>query len=137
MRGLVVLAVVTGATAALAEEGPRAGRYAITTRLELPHVERWAVERTEEVCLRDGPLPIPVLSRGTGLAGCSAEGVRRAGRTLSYGIRCAGRDATRAEARYELEPEGFRGRVAIVMGAKNMTMTEMQTGRWLGPCAGG
>jgi hypothetical protein len=53
---------------------------------------------------------------------------------LRYAIHCPGRDAARAEARYRPAPDGFRGRVAMVLGAKNMTMTEVQTGRRLGAC---
>jgi hypothetical protein len=35
---------------------------------------------------------------------------------------------------YELSPNAFNGRVAMVMGAKNMTMTEVQHGRRIGEC---
>jgi hypothetical protein len=126
----VLTVLVAGAARA---EGPAPGLYAITARLELPHVERWAVERTRVMCLSG--LPVPVLNTGTGLAGCAAAHVEvRSGR-LSYSIVCPGRDGSRAAARYRLEPQGFRGRVAIVMGAKNMTMTEVQVGRRLGACA--
>jgi hypothetical protein len=129
MRWLVMVLV---AGMARADDGP-AGLYAITARLELPHVERWAVDRTRVMCL-DGRLPVPVIA-GAGLAGCAAARVRRDGERISYGVVCPGRDASRAEARYRLSPDGFRGRVAIVTGAKNMTMTEVQVGRRLGACA--
>jgi hypothetical protein len=128
MRWLVLVLL---AGMARADDGP-AGLYAITARLELPHVERWAVDRTRVMCL-DGRLPVPVIA-GVGLAGCAAARVRNDGERLGYAIVCPGRDAARAEARYRLGPEGFRGRIAIVMGAKNMTMTEVQTGRRLGAC---
>jgi hypothetical protein len=128
MRWLVVAVLLAGAARA---DGPAPGLYAITARLELPHVERWAVDRTQEVCLNG--LPVPVLS-ATGLGGCAAAGVEVRDGRFSYSIVCPGRDGSRAAARYRLEPDGFRGRVAIVMGAKNMTMTEVQTGRRLGAC---
>ena len=54
---------------------------------------------------------------------------------LGYAIACPGRDTMRASAAYRLTPDGFRGRVAMIMGAKNMTMTEVQAGRRLGTCA--
>jgi hypothetical protein len=114
------------------------GLFAITARLELPHLERWAVDKTRAVCLDGaGGLPIPVLNTGTGLAHCAAAEVQRGAAGLSYAIVCPGRDATRATARYRVEPDRFQGRVAIVMGAKNMTMTEVQVGRRLGACAPG
>jgi hypothetical protein len=129
MRWLMVAMLLAGA--ARAGDGPT-GLYAITARLELPHVERWAVARTRVMCLNG--LPVPVLNTGTGLAGCAAADVEVRDGRLSYSIVCPGRDGSRAAARYRLEPDGFRGRVAIVMGAKNMTMTEVQVGRRLGAC---
>jgi hypothetical protein len=127
-----MLAIAAGARAG---DVPAPGLYAITARLELPHLERWAVDRTRLACLADpARLPLPVLNAGTGLSGCPAEQVHRAGQRLSYRIVCPGRAAARAVARYELEAQGFRGRIAIVMGGKNMTMTEVQTARRLGGC---
>ncbi len=56
------------------------GSYEITTRLELPHVERWAVDRTTKICLAGAPggdaipipIPIPVLSANDPFASCAA-----------------------------------------------------------------
>jgi hypothetical protein len=63
--------------AALADQQSlRGGSYEITARLELPHLERWAVDRTATVCLAgvrgNGEIPIPVLSANNPFAGCSA-----------------------------------------------------------------
>jgi hypothetical protein len=127
MRWLVLAVLVAG----VARAEPAPGLYAITARLELPHVERWAVDRTRVMCLNG--LPVPVIA-GTGLAGCAAADVEVRDGRFSYSIVCPGRDGSRAAARYRLGPDGFRGRVAIVMGAKNMTMTEVQVGRRLGAC---
>ena len=53
---------------------PPAGLYAIIARLELPHLERWAVARTEVICLDPGSVPpVPVLNEGLGLGGCPAR----------------------------------------------------------------
>jgi hypothetical protein len=57
------------------------------------------------------------------------------GARLEYDIVCAGRDAPRAKAIYTLAPAELRGRISITMGAKNMTMTEVQIGHRLGNCA--
>ena len=43
-------------------------------------------------------------------------------------IMCEGRGAARAHAFYAVRPDGFSGRIAMVLGAKNMTMRELQVG---------
>ena len=47
---------------------------------------------------------------------------------------CEGRGAARAHAIYAVRPDGFSGRIAMVLGAKNMTMRELQVGHRLGAC---
>jgi hypothetical protein len=115
------------------------GEYEITSRLELPHLERWAIDRTARVCLagpgKRGAIPVPVMSANTPFDKCSAVDVAADGATLAYRIVCPGRDAARAHAVYALAPEKFAGRVAMVMAAKNMTMTEVQHARRIGDCA--
>lgn len=135
--GLFALALML-AGPARADPPVESGLYSITTRLELPHLERYAVARTRLICVASarGPnkLPLPVLSANMPFAGCAARGVTRDGGALSYDIVCPGRDAARARAVYDIAPGRFSGRIAMVMGAKNMTMTEVQSGRRLGDC---
>ena len=55
---------------------PTAGSYEITARLEVPHLERWGVDKTTIICLPDslspGNIPIPVVSANNPFAKCSA-----------------------------------------------------------------
>jgi hypothetical protein len=74
------------------------------------------------------------MSDNTPYRGCAATNLRRRPAGLTYDIVCKGRDAARAQAAYELEPQAFSGRVAMTLGAKNMTMTEVQRGRRTGGC---
>ena len=116
------------------------GLYEITSRLELPHLERWAIDHTVSICLPNGTrmrsdFPLPVLAANNAFAGCLAENVQRSGTSLEYDIVCSGRGASRAKAIYTLAPGEFRGRISMTMGAKNMTMTEVQIARRLGGCA--
>jgi Protein of unknown function (DUF3617) len=116
----------------------QAGSYQVTHRLELPHVERWAVDRTTTICVAGGqdatPAALPVLSGGNPFGDCVARDIRQDGTQLSYDIRCEGRDSAKAHAIYTLSSGGFKGRIAMGMGAKNMTMTEVQTGHRIGEC---
>ena len=126
--------------AALADQqSPRGGAYEITARLELPHLERWAVDRTATVCLAgikgNGEIPIPVLSANNPFAGCSATNIVGDRDSLQFDIVCPGRAAAKAHAIYTLNGDRFSGYVAMVMGAKNMTMTEIQHARRVGDCA--
>lgn len=114
------------------------GAYEVVSRLELPHVERWAIDQTTRVCItasrRAGGVPIPVLSANNPFAECAATNFVASGASVEYDIVCPGRASAKAHASYVLEQPGFAGRVAMVMAAKNMTMTEVVRGRRLGDC---
>jgi hypothetical protein len=75
-----------------------------------------------------------VLSANNPFAKCSAANIVMDDTTLQYDIVCSGRGAAKAHATYTLTPTRFAGRVAMVMGAKNMTMIEVQHARRLGDC---
>jgi hypothetical protein len=114
------------------------GSYAITTRLELPHLERWAIDKTTTICLSDhaagGQIPIPVLSDNNPYATCAAANLVIDHGKLDYDILCPGRGSAKAHATYLLGADRFAGRVAMVMGGKNMTMEEVQHARRVGDC---
>ena len=116
----------------------RNGFYQITARLELPHVERWAIDQTTTICLSGlrggGEIPIPVLSANNPFANCSAANIAVDGAILQYEIVCPGRAAAKAHAIYKLSADKFDGRVAMTMAAKNMTMTEVLRARRIGDC---
>jgi Protein of unknown function (DUF3617) len=135
---LLAAAVASGAvqaeqSAALLQDGA----YEVQVRLELPNVLSWtAAGSTTTICLPYGGTngALPVLSSNNPLANCPASNVQRDGATLRFDIFCEGRGAARAWAVYELMPGAFEGRIAMVMGGKNMTMTEVQSGRRVGGC---
>jgi hypothetical protein len=114
------------------------GSYAITTRLELPHLERWAIDKTTTICLSGqaagGQIPIPVLSDNNPYAACTAANLAIDHGKLDYDVFCPGRGSAKAHATYLLGTDRFAGRVAMVMGGKNMTMVEVQHARRLGDC---
>jgi hypothetical protein len=116
------------------------GAYEVTYRLEVPHVERFAMNFSTRICVPEAkagsPVALPVLSQNNPLAKCPPSAIRGAGDTLSFEIHCPGRryEAARAEALYKLSPGGFQGRIHMVMGGKNMTFVEVQTGRRTGGC---
>lgn len=115
------------------------GSYEITARLELPHLERWAVDKTTIICLppslEDDKLPIPIVSANNPFAKCSPANLLLQTRAVEYDIICPGRGAAKGHAVYLISNDTFSGRVAMVLGAKNMTMTELQEGRRTGNCA--
>jgi len=108
---------------------PPSGSYELTARLELPHLERWGVDKTTIICLSSswGPdeIPVPVVSANNPFAKCSATNLVADGSKLEYDIVCRERGSARGHAVYELSTNAFTGRIAMVMGAKNMTMTEV------------
>jgi hypothetical protein len=116
-----------------------AGSYAITTRLELPHLERWAIDKTTTICLSGhaagGQIPIPVLSHNNPYAACTAANLAIDHGKLDYDVLCPGRGSAKAHATYLLGADHFAGRVAMVLGGKNMTMVEVQRAQRVGDCS--
>ncbi len=136
----VLLAMVAQLHPLRAEpRSPSGGSYEVTARLELPHLERWGVDKTTIICLPSSQggdeIPVPVLSANNPFAKCTATNLMADGLKLEYDIVCPGRGAARGHAVYELLANAFNGRVAMVMGAKNMTMTEVQYARRIGECS--
>ena len=136
-----MLAMLVGVPAAKsndarAETGLPGGLYAVGYRLELPHLERYAIPRSEIVCVEDAAPP-PILSGNGAFENCRIEGLTRQGQSFRYELICPGRSGARAEADYTLTQDGFNGRIAVKLGAKNMTLAEIQAGRRLGPCPSG
>jgi hypothetical protein len=138
---LVVLAMggIGVVNAGQPQGAPTSGSYEVEVRLELPHLEDWAVKKLATVCIVEdgGSRGLAVLSGNNPLARCPASNIRQDGDTLTFDIICEGRNAAKASAKFLLMPEGFRGRIAMVMGGKNMTMTETQIGRRIGTCPAG
>ena len=118
---------------------PPNGSYELTARLELPHLERWGVDKTTVVCLSEsrkpGVIPVPVVSANNPFAKCSATNLVADGSRLEYDIVCPERGSATGHAVYELSTNAFAGRIAMVMGAKNMTMTEVQHAHRIGECS--
>jgi hypothetical protein len=115
------------------------GAYEVIARLELPHLERWAVDHVATICIprsrRHGEILVPVLSANNPFTQCTAENLVGDDATLQYDIVCPGRGAAKAHATYTISSDAFSGNVAMVMGAKNMTMTEVQRARRIGDCS--
>jgi hypothetical protein len=118
---------------------PTSGSYELTARLELPHLERWGVNKVTTICLSNsrGPddIPVPVVSANNPFAKCSAANLVTDGSKLEYDIVCPERGSARGHAVYEISSDVFTGHIAMVMGAKNMTMTEVQHARRIGECS--
>jgi Protein of unknown function (DUF3617) len=136
---VIVLRILAGVAQGDQEEALlQGGSYEVKFRLELPNVVNWAASKTTTICIPYvggmSDAPLPVLSGNNPLTKCPAKNVQRNGATLSFEIVCDGRNAARARAVYTLMPREFRGRIAMVMGGKNMTMTEEQLGRRVGSC---
>ena len=97
------------------------------------------MDKTTIICLSNfrnpDAIPVPVVSANNPFAKCSATNLVADGSKLEYDIVCRERGAARGHAVYELSSNAFTGRIAMVMGAKNMTMTEVQRARRIGECS--
>jgi hypothetical protein len=139
LASTIIVGILTGvAQAGQKETLLQDGSYEVQVRLELPNVQNWVFKRAARICVPYAGgmsnVPLPVLSENTPFATCPAKNVRRNGTNLSFDIVCEGRDGAKARAVYTLMPGKFEGRIAMIMGGKNMTMTEVQVGHRLGSC---
>jgi hypothetical protein len=117
------------------------GAYTVTFRLELPHLESFSETRQAAICVvapESNPTQgLGAVSDNNPLASCAAAELRRGSDgTLTFDIACGavGSDGARGSAVYRLGNDRFSGRIAMKMGGKNMTMTEIQDGVRSGAC---
>ena len=85
------------------------GLYEIRFRLELPHLETHAIERTARICIEQGnperhQPPVPLLSQNDIFADCEIENVQKETTGFSYDITCTGRGSAKATATYVTAP---------------------------------
>jgi hypothetical protein len=139
--GCCLAALLAGPTLAAEPAVLEGGAYEVEVKLELPHLEDMTGKKVVQLCLTSeangNNHGIAVLSDNNPLARCPVSNVRQDGNALTFDIVCEGRNSAHASARYQLAPTSFHGRIAMQMGGKNMTMTEVQAGRRTGACAAG
>jgi Protein of unknown function (DUF3617) len=115
------------------------GLYEVAVSLELPHLEDVPAKTVATICLSQasagGTHGLAVLSQNNPLGRCPFSNVLPVDEKLSFDIVCEGKNAAQARATYILSPENFQGRIEMKMGGKNMTMTEIQRGHRIRPCA--
>ena len=127
---LLFLAVPTAA-----QEPLRPGKYAVSVEITLPNIDTRDYGFETEICwrgLKEPEMPLGPLGPGP-LRECSsvASVVDGGFRVLTT---CEGPNAGWAKSVYRVTATGFRGRVDMNMGGKNMRVGEIQRGRWVGPC---
>ena len=110
---------------------PHGGSYEITARLELPHLERWAVDKAMIVCLtgsRSGDeLPIPVVSANNPFAKCTTTNLTTDGSKLEYDIVCPERGAARGHASYVLSRDKWTPGFDIVAAMASGSLLSLAT----------
>jgi hypothetical protein len=117
------------------------GRYEVTTRMSMPHLEENLRETatTERRCLSGQALPtlFPALEE-PGLRHCRLElaNMKSAAPALEldYVLRCTEDPVTSGEAQWRLAGAGGSGRLAVRLGGKNMTFAQLVAVRRLGGC---
>jgi hypothetical protein len=118
--------------------GPNSPQILELIGRELPHLERWGVDKSTIICLSNSRGPddkVPVVSANNPFAKCSAINLVADGSRLEYDIVCRERGSARGHAVYELSTNAFTGRIAMVMEAKNTMMTEVQHAHRIGECS--
>ena len=135
MMALVVVMSPGPGTASEARLEP--GRYDFEVRLELPHLSAADATKHVTICVDDTADPataLRVLSTNTPLGDCPVQGRVITSNTVHFEVACKGLNAAKGSAEFQIGQDRLQGRIAMKMGGKNMTMTEHQTGRRVGPC---
>ena len=126
----------------VAKVGPQAhiqaGLYKVDVRLLLPFLDDKTGHQTVSVCIRNTTDKLVdefnVLSRNTPFGHCLKREIVQTRNKLSFRYQCKDRGAATADAEFELNGTSFVGKISMKMGGKNMTMTELQSGRKTGEC---
>ena len=113
------------------------GLYEIEVRLGLPNVLEVAPPTRPRRCLTRADIESGqafFVRSENPLRTCPVADYAAAGSSVRYRIRCPGPNAASAEAAFETTPAGYRGVIRMVMGGKNMTMSETQIASRIGEC---
>ena len=137
-RLAIAIAAILSVPAAGAADALIGGLYRIEVRTELPNVRDTGSARAWRPGVwatgLPGPMGLAVLGANNPLARCPARNVVRSANRLRFDIVCPGGNAARGSAAFVLSGDRFRGRIEMKLGGKNMTMSEVQTGRRIGDC---
>src|SRR5262245_29604069 len=132
--------MVIGATPAAHAEPPDVapGLYDIEVRIGLPNVLEVAPPTTLRRCLTAAEIESGqafFVRSENPLRACAPTDYAATGTAMRYRIRCPGPNAASAEGEFETTASGYRGTIRMVMGGKNMTMSETQVAVRIGDCA--
>ncbi len=137
MRLLALFIFLAFCAPAWADQAIPPGLYKVRVHTVLPHIDTSNYDFEAEICWRgpdDPEMPLGPLGRGP-LRDCPAE-ASETGKRLSVTTTCPGPNAGFAVGTYRRTPSGFRGRVELNLGGKNMTLAEEQRGELIGFCGG-
>ena len=114
------------------------GLYEVTISLELPNVVATGVgPSTVRRCITRDDVhtgaAFGVLGQNP-IQACPLKDYSISGNQASYRIECAGPNAPHAAGVFDIAATAYRGVITMNMGGKNMTMSERQRGRRIGPC---
>ena len=135
MRRTALLLACLAAPGAGAAGGLPEGAYRVAVHVAIPNVETRDYDFETEICWRgaaDPAMPLGPLGPGP-LARCPSH-ARDTAEGVTVATACEGANAGFATAAYRATPVGFSGEVAINLGGKNMTVSEVQRGTRTGSC---
>ncbi len=141
MSTLIVRASVVAGLAATghgaAEPLLTPGLYRVEVRIALPNVQDIAAPLVLTRCVTPADLQSGraffVLSDNP-LKNCALLDYQVTADAATYRIACPGPNMGSAAGVFDLAPNAYRGSIKMNMGGKNMTMSEMQTGKRIGDC---
>jgi hypothetical protein len=122
---------------AYADEPLPAGRYTVTARMILPHLDAMRrIGTTTERCIETGNAAalFPVLDQPA-LRGCALGHETRQGHSADYVLECGSARVATGTAQVTMTPVGVTATLDVKMGGKNMTFRQRIDARRGGPCS--
>lgn len=113
------------------------GLYQIEVRVGLPNVLEVGPPTRLTRCLTGAEIESGqafFVRSENPLRACALTDHAATGTSVRYRIRCPGPNAASADAEFETTATGYRGVIRMVMGGKNMTMSETQVAARIGEC---
>jgi hypothetical protein len=115
------------------------GLYEVSIVLELPNVAATGVgPSTVRRCITSADLQtgsaFGVLGQNP-MQACPLKDYVISANRASYRIECPGPNAPHAAGVFDIAAASYRGVITMDMGGKNMTMSERQRARRIGPCS--
>ena len=130
---VVAIAVLIGATAAIAQSPVRPGRWEVTMQMEMPGSPAKMPEMKSTQCVTPEQVKDPANSLPSGPGkDCKVSDYKQSGNTVTWKMTCAGAQPSTSTGELTFTDDTYTGAMKTNMAGNEMTMK--LAGKRLGDC---